>query len=324
MSRWTIDETATLEFDGVVALKAMLLAGNISVLATDDKPSILVSEVTGPPLLISHEAGMLSVAHERIWDSVVSWLRTQDSHASITVMVPRDCPVHVNLASADAILTGLTVRTSIKSASGDVTLDGVTGKVDATTVSGLIEAQGLEGEVSFGSVSGDLTLAGGTLDRLTARTVSGKVTADIALVPGHRVAVQTISGEVALRVPASVSAQVTLNSAAGRVDTAFTELTRTDRAVGKSAGGTLGTGAGRLSVNTVSGPVTLLSRPDANGGGHESADDDHPPGNPIHPTYPSTGSGEAPERNDGDGDEHGDNGGRAGSGGDTTTGEDSK
>lgn len=261
MARWTIDESTSLEFDGVVALKVTLLAGSISVLATDDKPSVLVSEVAGPPLLISHEAGMLSVTHERIWDSVFNWLRAQDTHAAVTVMVPRECPVQVNLVSADAIITGLAARTAIKSAAGDVTLDGVAGDVEANTVSGAIEAQGLDGTVNFTSVSGDLTLAGGAVARLGARTVSGKITADMDLVGGPRVNVSTLSGEVALRLPESVSAEVSLTSAAGRIDTSFTGLARQDRPVGKAVTGTLGEGDGALTVNTVSGAVTLLGRP---------------------------------------------------------------
>jgi hypothetical protein len=66
---------------------------------------------------------------------------------------------------------------------------------------------------------------------------------------------------VALRLPESTSAEVTLSAAAGRVDSSFPELRRQDRAITKTVSGKLGAGAGRLIVNTVSGSVTLLSRP---------------------------------------------------------------
>jgi hypothetical protein len=261
MSRWTIDEPTTLDFDGVVMLKATLFAGNISVLATDDRPSVHVSDVIGRPLLVSHEAGMLTVSHE-VWEGVLGWLRQEPTSATVTVMLPRDCPVQLNLVSADAVITGLSARTSIKTGSGDVTLDGVTGQIDANTVSGSVEAQGLDGTVSFNSVSGGLALAGGSVDRLAARSVSGKIAADIALGQGSQVQVSTVSGEVALRLPASTSAQVNLNSTAGRVETAFAELDHFERPVTKSFSGTLGDGSGHLSVHTVSGSVTLLRRPD--------------------------------------------------------------
>ncbi|WP_067455160.1 DUF4097 family beta strand repeat-containing protein [Actinomadura macra] len=262
MSRWTIDEPTALDFDGAVALRATLIAGSISVLASDERPSIMIGEVEGPPLLVSHEAGMLTVTHERLWEGVLSWLRTQRCRASITVTVPRDCPVSLNLMSADALITGMTARTSIKSASGDVTLDGVLGAVDANTVSGAIEAQGLDGTVSFTSVSGDLSLAGGSVERLVARTVSGRIAADMDLVGDGRVEVNTVSGEVALRIPASAGTQVSLNSAAGHIDTSFPELGRLERPVICGLSGKLGDGTGRLTVNTVSGSITLLRRED--------------------------------------------------------------
>ncbi|MFC5752040.1 DUF4097 family beta strand repeat-containing protein [Actinomadura rugatobispora] len=265
--RWTVDEPATLDFDGVVALKATLIAGSVSVLASDDRPSVLVGDVEGPPLVVGHEAGMLTITHERLWEGVLTWLRTHRARAAITVTVPRDCPVTLNLVSADAVITGMTARTSIRSGAGDVTLDGVTGAIDANTVSGAIEAQGLDGRVSFTSVSGDLALAGGDIDTLAARTVSGRIAADVDLAGGGRIEVNTVSGEVALRIPESAGAQVALHSAAGRIETSFPELGREERAVTRSVTGKLGDGSGRLSVNTVSGGVALLGRAGDGGAG---------------------------------------------------------
>ncbi|GLW62411.1 hypothetical protein Arub01_06550 [Actinomadura rubrobrunea] len=259
MPRWTIEEPTSLEFDGVVALKATLIAGSVCVLAGGERPSVLVDEVEGPPLVVAHEAGMLNISHERLWEGVLTWLRTQRCRAVVTVTVPHDCPVTVNLVSADAVITGLSARTSLKTASGDVTLDGVTGEIDVGTVSGAIEAQGLDGRVAFTSVSGDLALAGGSVEALTARTVSGRIAVDVDL-PGGDLEINTVSGEVALRVPETVSAEVTLNSAAGRIESSFPGLERQDRPIGRALAGRLGDGAGRLAVTTVSGGVTLLGR----------------------------------------------------------------
>jgi hypothetical protein len=259
MARWTIDETTTLDFDGVVALKATLVAGRLSVLA-GDKPSVRVTELTGRPIIVTHEAGMLTIDHE-VWEGVLGLLRNERSRAEITVTVPRDCPIRINLVSADGVVSGMTARTSIKTGTGDITLDGVTGEIDATTMSGRIEAQGLSGTVSFNSVSGELALAGGSVRKLSARTVGGKVTADIALGKDATVHIATVAGEVALRLPETTSAEVSLNSTTGRIDTAFPQLNRADRTVVKTLNGKLGDGDGRLYVNTVSASVTLLSRP---------------------------------------------------------------
>ncbi|MFI6521744.1 DUF4097 family beta strand repeat-containing protein [Spirillospora sp. NPDC050679] len=261
MPRWTIDEPTTLDFDGVVALKATLIAGSVSVLATDERPAIQIHELEGAPLVVSHEAGMLTVSHEKLWEGVLSWLRTQKVRAAITVTVPRDCPVTLNLVSADAVLTGLAARTSVKTGAGDVTLDGVTGTTDVNTVAGAIEAQGLDGRVSLTSVSGDLALAGGAVDRLSARSGSGRVAADVDLGKDAHIDVTTVAGEVTLRIPETAGATVALNSAAGRIETSFAGLDRQDRPVSRGVTGVLGDGGGRVTVNTVAGGVTLLGRP---------------------------------------------------------------
>ncbi|MQY03380.1 DUF4097 family beta strand repeat-containing protein [Actinomadura macrotermitis] len=261
MSRWTIEEPTTLDFDGVVALRTTLIAGSISVLASDERPSVQISRVDGAPLTVTHEAGMLTISHERLLEGVLSLLRSHRVRADITVTVPRECPVTLNLVSADAVVSGVVARTSVKSASGLVTIDGVTGRVDANTVSGAVEAQGLDGSIDFVSISGDLSLAGGTVQRLSARSVSGRIAADVELGDSGSVEVNTVSGEVTLRVPESTGATVTLNSASGRIASSFAGLGRAERPVAQQLSGEIGDGSGRLAVLTVSGGVTLLARP---------------------------------------------------------------
>jgi len=262
MARWTIDGPTTLDFDGVVMLKATIVAGSISILPTDGRPSLHVSDVSGQPLEVVQEAGMLSISHEVDgFEGALKWLQDRRGRATVTVCVPRECPVKLKLGKADVVVTGLSSRISVNSVSGDATLEGVSGVVDANTVSGTVQAQGLDGSIRFNTVSGDLDLAGGALDSLTANTVSGKVTADIALSDAGKVKVSTLTGAVTLRLPDSISAQVALTSAVGRIDTGFTELSRAERYTSKSVTGTLGDGKSLLNVSTVSGTIALLSHP---------------------------------------------------------------
>jgi Putative adhesin len=263
MARWTVEEPTRIDFDGVVALKANVVAGVVSVLPTDNGPSLRVTEISGHPLEVVHEAGMLSLNHKSSGlDGVLQWLQDTRGRVDLTITVPRDCPVRLNLVTASAVVSGMSGRVSVKTASGDVTLDGVTGAIDANTATGVIEAQRLTGSVSFNSVSGDLALARGAVERLKAHSVSGKITTDVDLRDGGSVRVSTVSGEVTMRLPESVSAKVSLNSVGGRVDSTFTGLGRQDRPVAKNLSGTLGGGGASLSVTSVSGAITLLSRPD--------------------------------------------------------------
>jgi hypothetical protein len=267
MARWSIDSPTAVDFDGVVALRVRAVGGSVAVLATADRPRLDVTEVRGPPLLVTHEAGILTVSYEDLtWEGLRGWLRPQRHSANITITVQKDCPTQLGVVNAAAVVSGVSARTSLKTIAGDMMLDGLTGAVDANTVSGNLEAQGLDGSVAFKSVSGDLTLAEGRLGRLDVKTVSGRVTADIDLAPAAEMRVGTVSGEVAIRLPAQISAQVTLRSMSGHVHSDFDGLDSAGGPSAKHMTGTLGGGSGRLSVASMSGDVAILR-----GGQGESA-----------------------------------------------------
>jgi len=263
MTRWTIDEPTKIDFDGVVTLKANIVAGTVCILPTDGTPSLDVSEISGHPLEVVHEAGMLSINQKRSGlEGVLQWVQNTRGRTTITINVPKECPATLHLITADAVITGLSGRVTVKTASGAVTLDGLTGMIDVNTATGGIEARGVSGSVSFNSISGDLAMARGVLERLNAHSVSGKITIDADLRDDGRVQVATVSGEVTMRLPESTSAQVSLNSVGGRLDSAFAGLRRRERAVAKNVTGTLGGGGASLGISSISGAITLLSRPD--------------------------------------------------------------
>ena len=261
MAHWTVDGPTSLEFEDLSGLRVRLIGGSVAVLATEGTPSLDVANISGDPLDVTYEDGVLTVSHENLtWEGLLKWLRPQRHAATVTVMVPRKCPTQVGVVSATAVVSGLTARASVKSVSGGITLDGVTGDVDANTVSGALEAQGINGRLNFRSVSGDLTLAEGWVERLDAQAVSGDVTADVDLDPLGGMQVTTVSGEVTLRLPAKADARVALHSISGDVRSEFEGLKRSSAPASHSVSGSLGAGSGLVSVTTMSGRVVLLRR----------------------------------------------------------------
>ncbi len=261
MAQWTIEAPTNLDFDDMTGLRVRLAGGSVAVLATGAAPSLEVSGVKGDPLIVTYEAGVLTVTHENLtWEGLLKWLRPQRASAVVTVTVPAHCPVEVGVVSATAVLSGIDGRASVKSVSGEITLDGVTGDVDANTVSGGLEAQGAGGTLNFNTVSGDLALAEGSLERLDVNSVSGDVTADLDLDPLGGLHANTISGEVTLRLPADNDAQVSLHSVSGSVRSEFAELASSSGPASHTVSGSLGAGSARLSVTTMSGRVMLLRR----------------------------------------------------------------
>jgi hypothetical protein len=261
MTQWTIESPTSLDFEVVTGLKVRLIAGSVAVLATDGKPSLDVANISGDPLCVSYQDGLLTISHENLtWDGLLKWLRPHRHAATVTVTVPRQCQTQVGVVSATAVVSGISGRASVKSVSGGITLDGVTGDVDANTVSGALEAQGISGTLNFNTVSGDLTLADGWLERLDANGVSGDVTADVDLDPLGGMAVTTVSGEVTLRLPAQCDARVAMHSLSGDVRSEFPELVRAAGPASHSVSGSLGAGSGHVTVKTMSGRVMLLRR----------------------------------------------------------------
>ena len=267
MPRWTIDSPRTIDLPDIAALRVRVISGSVAVLASQDPPSLDVASLSGQPLLVTHEAGILTVTYEDLQPGGLrGWLRPQRHSVDVTITVPPGCPTQVSVVNAGTIVSGISANISAKSVSGDITLDGVIGSVDAKTVSGDLEARGLDGEMAFNSVSGDLTLAGGTLRQLAAKTVSGQVTADIELDDGSGLKVNTVSGDVAVRVPASASARVDLKSASGRVRSSFEQMSASPGPGPAMMTATIGSGSASVSLTSMTGDVTLLARADAPAG----------------------------------------------------------
>jgi hypothetical protein len=290
MPRWTIDSPRTLELPDIAALRVRMISGSVAVLASQDQPSLDVASLSGQPLLVTHDAGILTVTYEDLQPGGLrGWLRPQRHSADVTITVPAGCPAQVSVVNASTIVSGISANISAKSVSGDITLDGVTGSVDAKTVSGNVEARGIDGDLTFNSVSGDLTVADAAIGHLTARTLSGQVTADVAVPEGSAARVSTVSGDVSVRVPASASARVDLRSTSGRLRSNFEPLSPAPPPGRAVLTGTLGSGSAEMSLTSMTGDVTLLARAD-----------DPPSGSPeagegsvkASPTSAPTGQGE--------------------------------
>ena len=262
MATWTIDEPRKLTFDTVRRLRVRAAAGSIAVVGTDDRPTLEVSELDGPPLQARHEDGELEVGYERPpWRGPLRWLRgwRQRYRAVISLAVPRDCEVDVEAVSSGLMVSGLRAPLVARTINGEITLTGCSGRVEAQTVSGAVQAHGVAGDLWAHTVSGDLTLVEGG-GSVGARTVSGTVTLDVSSPGAGDIRVTTISGDVTIRLPHASDLQVQVDSTSGQVASAFEELNREGRPALHSIWGRLGAGTGRLRATTTSGHVALLRR----------------------------------------------------------------
>lgn len=196
------------------------------------------------------------------------WKPTREAahRAVVSISVPTGSCLSLGLVHASAVVSGLSGRATLRSADGDLTLVGLTGPVHARTASGSVEAQSLRGRARFHSASGDLTLVDSASPSVTADTVSGSIVLDVRerapAVTAPHVRLNAVSGSLAVRLPAPVSAEVSAHSAHGTVTSGFPGLTAQGHPEGRRLAGVLGGGVGSVRCATVSGAVTLLRRPD--------------------------------------------------------------
>jgi Putative adhesin len=265
MPTWKIEEPETLEFDRVTRLRVRTIRGRLSVVGIDERPRVEVSEVRGGPLTVRHdEDGALEVGYDD-WarPGFLSWVasrRRWRRQAVVSIAVPRDCPVDLQVISSSVVASGLRARVGVRVVSGDITLAGLAGPVDAETVSGSVEAHAIGAGLRMRTVSGDITLAEGFGGTVQAETVSGAIACDLSTTVTGDVRLGTVSGDITIRVPDPSDLQVRLQTTSGQVSTAFPDLRRSSQPGRQLAEGLLGAGTARLQAKATSGDVALLRR----------------------------------------------------------------
>ena len=202
MATWTLDHPDKLSFDEVQRVLVEIVEGAVSVVGSDDRPTLEVSELSGEPLRVRHEDGALTIDYERPWRPwPLAWLagRGMRRKAVLTLAVPRDCQVELRVVSASLMVGWLHAPVEAHTVSGEITLTGLRGRVEAESVSGdltvrLPETSDLQ--VKLQSTSGDVTSA---FDQLEHDRTPGRYTAWGRLGAGTgRLRAASTSGHVAL------------------------------------------------------------------------------------------------------------------------------
>ncbi|MEU1301330.1 DUF4097 family beta strand repeat-containing protein [Streptomyces shenzhenensis] len=266
MSEWSVTEPRKLTFDDPVRdLHVRIVNGTVNVVGTDEGSARLqVSEIEGPPLVVTQEGGTLTVAYEDLpWKGFLKWLDRKGWRRSavVSLAVPADTRVEVGVVGAGAVVSGIRGASVVKGVTGDTTLVALSGPVRADTVSGSLEAQAVTGDLRFNSVSGDLTVVEGAGSSVRAESVSGSMIVDLDPDGPTDIRLTSVSGEIAIRLPHPADAEVEANTASGTISNAFDDLRVHGQWGAHKITGRLGAGNGTLRATTVSGSIALLRRP---------------------------------------------------------------
>lgn len=204
----------------------------------------------------------------------------RDGHADLELMVPVGATVEVETVSADIEASGLSGELSLESVSGRVEVSGRPQRLEASsvsgdlrvafapdrssleTVSGNLEVAEAAGRLDAESVSGAIRIGLGVVEDARLESVSGGIRFASELAPGGSVDIETMSGSVELTLAKALSAQVDLSTFSGSITSALGPAPK--RSGGAGSGAELrfaaGSGAGRVTVSTFSGSITLKTR----------------------------------------------------------------
>ncbi|KAF1015982.1 MAG: hypothetical protein GAK31_01466 [Stenotrophomonas maltophilia] len=265
-----VDERVTLAAGGRIELSN--IAGKVSVRGWD-RNDVQLTGTLADGLELRREKSANRVRWEVEYPQ-----RSNSGGATLTLNVPRAMEVQLTTVSANMDISGIDLRRLqantvsgelyASGRSGEGTLNTVSGSIqanlqtprlEARTVSGRIQAAGgLSGEVNTQTVSGRVEVETGRVQRLAVETVSGNIDVSAgALAPGGRISAQSVSASVLLRLPRTVSAQLSVNSFSGSIDSDAGSVERPRYGPGSRLDTRLAGGDGDIRIQSHSGSVRV-------------------------------------------------------------------
>ncbi len=180
-----------------------------------------------------------------------------DISASHTRVTRMRGALSLDAGSGGVEITDMTGDLKIDNGSGGTTLDGVRGgRLDMDIGSGSLRGRSIEVTELVADVgSGGVRLSGVKTPKLHLETGSGGSDVELLAEPDD-VSIEAGSGGVTLRMPASTNAMVDIETGSGGIDTDFeVKLSRIER---RALRGTIGSGKGRIKIESGSGTVRLM------------------------------------------------------------------
>ncbi len=182
-----------------------------------------------------------------------------DAHSAPVTASGTRGVLSVDVGAGPVSVTGARGDLSVDTGSGPVEVSRFEGtELSVDTGSGDVTASEIKGDaISIDTGSGDIRLSAGSASQVTLETGSGSVTADLRAAP-TALSVETGSGNIAITAPATLGAEVDIETSSGEVESDFPlQVTRHSR---EHLVGRIGNGQGKIEIETGSGDVRLLKK----------------------------------------------------------------
>jgi hypothetical protein len=224
--------------------------------------TISIRNVSGNVVVTGYDGDSISVIGRREGaDAELVDVEDLSSGSTIDLRVryPRNCRCDASINFEVRVPNSIRyLFRDISSASGNIDIRDVTGEVNARSASGNVEVNKVRGPVDAKSASGNVRVleVEGTV---SGHTASGNVEVTItSLANSGDMEFESASGNVDVRLPGSVDADVVMSTLSGDLDTEFgLHVDESKYGPGKKARGRVGSGGHSLKLSSVSGNVSL-------------------------------------------------------------------
>jgi hypothetical protein len=224
--------------------------------------SISVRNVSGDVTVTGYEGSAVLVLgfkegpdRDRVW--------VEDNSAGNNVDVraryPENCDCNASIRFEVKVPRANYKFDPISSVSGDVEVTGVSGDLLAKSTSGAVTVRGVTGAVNARSTSGNVHV-GEITGTVSGKSTSGNVEVEIAQLSGAGdMEFASTSGNVRVKLPANLDADVRMSTTSGGLKTDFPlTIEEPERGHGRRAAGRVGGGSRNLRLSSTSGSVSLL------------------------------------------------------------------
>jgi len=225
--------------------------------------SINVRNVSGDVTVTGYEgATVLVLGFKEGRDRDLVWVEDNSAGNKVDVRAryPENCDCNASIRFEVKVPRANYKFDAISSTSGDVEVTGVSGDLRAKSTSGNVTVKGVTGAVNASSTSGNVHV-GEINGTVSGKSTSGDVEVEIAQLNGAGdMDFASTSGNVRVKLPANLDADVRMSTTSGGLKTDFPlTIEEPERGSGRRASGQIGGGSRKLKLSSTSGSVSLLS-----------------------------------------------------------------
>lgn len=225
--------------------------------------SIIIKNVSGNIAITGYEGDAVIVngfkeGDDREKVEIVD--RSSGNRVDVGVQYPAQCNCNASVRFEVRVPSSMNVNLEkVSTASGDIEVTNIRGDVKVNTASGDVLVRAVNGSIHASTASGEMRVKD-VVGEVSAQSASGDVEVEIAQLQGtDDMKFSSASGDVRVRMPANLDAQVSMSTATGSIKTDFPlEVKEHGHGPGSEAHGQLGNSSRSLRLSTASGDVSLM------------------------------------------------------------------